>query len=81
MKKYFDGLAILVSTAWVGGICVVGYLVTPVLVPAGGAPEVAYSQLGAALSQLLQVIDSREDAGVSSSWRSGVSGDNGDRDG
>lgn len=31
MKKYFDGLAILVSTAWVGGMCVVGYLVTPVL--------------------------------------------------
>jgi len=31
MKKYFDGIAILVSAAWVGGMCVVGYLVTPVL--------------------------------------------------
>jgi len=31
MKKYFDGLALLTVCAWVGGMWVVGYLVTPVL--------------------------------------------------
>lgn len=31
MKKYFDGLAILMASAWVGGMWVVGYVVAPVL--------------------------------------------------
>jgi len=31
MKKYFDGMAILMASAWVGGIWVVGYVVAPVL--------------------------------------------------
>jgi len=31
MKKYFDGLAILMASAWVGGMWMAGYVVAPVL--------------------------------------------------
>ena len=31
MKKYLDGLAILLATAWVGGIWMTGYIAAPVL--------------------------------------------------
>lgn len=31
MKKYFDGLAVLVVTAWVGGMWTAGYIAAPVL--------------------------------------------------
>lgn len=31
MKKYFDGLAIMIASAWVGGMWVIGYVVAPVL--------------------------------------------------
>lgn len=31
MKKYFEGLAILITTVWVGGMWTVGYIVAPVL--------------------------------------------------
>ena len=31
MKKYFDGLAVLVASAWVGGMWTAGYVAAPVL--------------------------------------------------
>lgn len=31
MKKYFDGLAVLLATAWVGGMWMAGYIAAPVL--------------------------------------------------
>lgn len=31
MKKYFDGLAILLASAWVGGMWMAGYIAAPVL--------------------------------------------------
>ncbi|HUX91414.1 MAG TPA: DUF4149 domain-containing protein [Gallionellaceae bacterium] len=31
MKKYFDGLAVLIATAWVGGMWMAGYIAAPVL--------------------------------------------------
>lgn len=31
MKKYFDGLAVLMASAWVGGMWVAGYIAAPVL--------------------------------------------------
>ena len=31
MKKYFDGLAILMASAWVGGMWMAGYIAAPVL--------------------------------------------------
>jgi hypothetical protein len=31
MKKYFEGLAILMASVWVGGMWTVGYIVAPVL--------------------------------------------------
>lgn len=31
MKKYFEGLAILMTAVWVGGMWTVGYIVAPVL--------------------------------------------------
>lgn len=31
MKKYFDGLAVLLVSAWVGGMWAVGYIAAPVL--------------------------------------------------
>ena len=31
MKKYFDGLAVLMASAWVGGMWTAGYIAAPVL--------------------------------------------------
>lgn len=31
MKKYFDGLAVLLASAWVGGMWMAGYVAAPVL--------------------------------------------------
>jgi Domain of unknown function (DUF4149) len=31
MKKYFDGLAVLMASAWVGGMWMAGYVAAPVL--------------------------------------------------
>lgn len=31
MKKYFDGLAVLMASAWVGGMWAAGYIAAPVL--------------------------------------------------
>lgn len=31
MKKYYDGLAVLMATAWVGGMWMAGYIAAPVL--------------------------------------------------
>jgi hypothetical protein len=31
MQKYFDGLAVLLASAWIGGMWVIGYVVVPVL--------------------------------------------------
>jgi len=31
MKKYLDGLAVLVTSAWVGGMWAIAYIAAPVL--------------------------------------------------